>query len=120
MLERPRRKWRSPHSADLIWKFVQKFHRTATTLIHKSGEEPREYTPSDSWVGYFKNHLSKKNEEHVVRELAYFVAWLKSPKGERRDHAALRAAGEANYLDACRKFYQRNVRLIAEIYLELS
>jgi len=104
----------------LIWKFIQRFHRTATKLIRKSGEEPCESAPSDSWINYFKNHLSKKNEEHVVRELAYFVAWLKEPRGKRRNHAALRAAGEADYLDDCRAFYNRNIRLIAEIYLELT
>lgn len=77
------------------------------------------------WIDAFGNCFRKQNEQDAVRLLAYLMVWAKNLKAHGKSFSGISvdqifAIAEADYLDRMRAFYRRNIRSIAQLYLELS
>lgn len=106
----------------LLWTLARRFWRLAARVAKRDGSVCHTVLTTH-WIKNFKSWLSKKDEDAAVKGLAYALAWIReanAPRGENASVQELEAAGEADFSNDVRTFYRRNIRLIAEIYLELS
>lgn len=118
---KPRRRKKVSDLRHIATRLTQRFFQMGKKLAEKEGWV---FYPviTDGWLRAIENSFRWQDESLIVRDLAYFMAWAKETKVNKRSFPRdqIQATGDADYLDQMRAFYRRNTRTIAEFFLELS
>lgn len=122
--QKPRRRKKVSDVKRIALRLTRRFFRIGDKIADKEGWVFTPHVESD-WSGAIKRCFDKQNEWDAVHDLAYLMAWARERRVLGKGSMALsneelQSIGDADYLDQMRAFYRRNIRSIAQLYLELS